>query len=56
VISDFVGIIISFVAVGFTLHFVLLVWQLFFGFDGRAPWDGDHRFTVDQEKERWWVY
>ena len=51
-----VGVVGTFIATGMLFHASLLVWQLVFGFDGKSFWDGDHRYTVDQEKERWWVY
>lgn len=51
-----VGVVGTFIATGMLFHASLLVWQLVFGFDGKSFWDGDHRYTVDQERERWWVY
>lgn len=50
------GAAATLVATGFVFHASLLIWQLVFGFDGKSFWDGDHRFSVEQEKQRWWVY
>lgn len=45
-----------FVAVGLLFHASLFIWQVVLGYDGKAFWNSDRRFTEQQERERWWVY
>ena len=55
-ISTAVGIIVTFFAVGMTVNFAVLLWQLAFGSDGELPWNNRSELTVEAQKEHWWEY
>lgn len=53
-VATVIGVILGFLLLSWVLHLLLAVYQTFFGFDGRAPWNNNRRLTTDQEMERWW--
>lgn len=55
-ISSIIGILISLWMLGMTLHFVMLMWQLFFGHDARQPFDNSSRISVRRQRKQWWDF
>ena len=55
-IYTLLGIIISFWMLGLTFHAAIAMYQVFFGLDGRRPWDTNPNLTYDEEMERWWEF
>ena len=55
-ISTAIGIIVTFFAVGMTVNFLMMMWQVMYGFDGELPWNSRSGLTVEAQKEHWWEY